>query len=141
MSDLIEDIKLNISELDIKISEYMLTFKQEDFFTFSNCNERKDEYEKEYFSFILDIKNIMDELTKNALSISERLLDADRNGDVEKIEFYNKIFEGYLSFRNVISEYNTLAENELSKDVPSVSLLFTSTKKLKMACSMFLSVL
>ena len=49
---LTESINANIKVLENEISKHGKTFKQEDFFTFSNIEERKEAYKKEYLSFI-----------------------------------------------------------------------------------------
>ena len=132
-----ELLRGDIGVLEEKISKYFSTFKQEDFFTFANRKERKNFYKKEYLNFILNSKETLDAMENNISCIAALLLDADRNGNSEGIEYYNRIFCAYLNFRMVINEYTMLMKKELSKETPSLSSLFSALEKLRMGVFAF----
>ena len=137
---LIENIKRNMLLLNSKILEYSLTFKQEDFYTFER-EEKKEIYKKAYYNFASEIKEIFSALEDNLFAVSSLLLAADREGDVENVVFYSKIFEAYLRFQKSVHAYTYASEKELSKNVPSLTVLFNALEKLKMSSSMFFDVL
>ena len=89
----------------------------------------------------MNIKNTLSDLSNNMVGISSLLLEVDREGNVEKIEIYNRIFLAYLDFQKTVSEYTKITEKELSKKEPSVSVLTGALEKFKLACASLLASL
>lgn len=130
----IQALLLSASELTQK---YCLTFKKEDFFTFSDAKKRNSLYKKEYVSFICKINELSVPLGDRMAEISSLLLEADREADDEKISVLNSVFQKYLIFEKELFIFTDTTEKELEKGLVSVSVMSESANRLLVSIKAF----
>ena len=132
-SELFLKTKSILSQILEQIDKYTLAFKQKDFFTFSDIEERSKIYKREYYEFIIEFNKLYTLLGQCMSEIVALFLEADRNGDEEKIALLNTIFENHLLLEKALLTFTLESEKELSDDCASVSALLDSANRLSLS--------
>ena len=128
--EIFNSIKILLTQLIEQIDKYTLTFKQKDFFTFSDIEERSKAYRHQYSEFIGEFNRLYASLEQHILKIVALLLEAERSGDEEKIILFKAIFEKHLLLEKALLSFTSASEKELSGDCASVSSLLESASRL-----------
>ena len=132
-SELFIQTKDLLAQILEQIDKYALAFKQEDFFTFSNIEKRSKHYKREYQTFIIEFSKLYDSLGQHISKIVALFLEAERNGELEKIILFNAIFEKHLLLEKELMKFTTATEKELSEGCASVSTLLDSANRLSIS--------
>ena len=132
-----EKIQALLSSASEETHKYCLTFKKEDFFTFSDAKKRNSLYKKEYLNFICKINELSVPLGDRVAEISSLLLEADREANDEKISVLNAVFQKYLIFEKELYIFTDTTEKELEKGAASVSVMSESANRLLVSIKVF----
>lgn len=131
--ELFLNIRSLLKQLLEQIDKYTLSFRQKDFFTFSDIEERSKLYKREYYTFICEFNTVYASLGQQISKIAMLLLESDRNMDEEKTVLFNSIFEKHLLLEKELSVFTYATEKELAKASSSVSLLLDSANRLSIS--------
>ena len=131
--ELFKSMKNILDKLLKQTDSYTLIFKQKDFFTFSDIEERRKIYKREYYSFICDFNTAYSSLKQHISEIVTLFLDSDRNANEEKTILFKSIFEKHLLLEKELLVFTSTTEKELSEKEPSVSLLLDSANRLSIS--------
>ena len=130
---LCQQLRASLSKIAVKTEDYINSFPKEDFFVFSDSENRIKGYKNKYLKFSTQIADellITDRLMGKASSL---LISADRAMDYDSLHILQALFEGYISFKKNSSKYFSKTEKALSSQAVSVSSLVDGAKNFKIS--------
>ncbi len=125
-----ERLKNATEQLKGRLKQYVNTFSQSDFFTFSGVEERKKQYISAYNSLSLDMPLLVAEIEQIFSELVGILIEADREADKELSEQLNGIFLAHSEFEERLAELVEISEKELSAPAPSPTALSNAAIRL-----------
>lgn len=136
-SILFNKIQASIAAIQEELEKYSLIFKQQDFFTFSNIQQRRDIYKKEYLNYITNINAHYMLFEDCSNKLSALLLEADRNANEEEFAFLSSVFNKCLSIEKELDIFTSKTEQELAKVTLSVSEISDCASRFLLALKSF----
>ncbi len=126
----LQSLKLTTDELATKIEQYLNAFRQTDFFTLDNEDEKREYYKKQYTDFTQQIISLTENAQSNANEIVSLMLLADMAMDAELSVVLEALFTSFQTIEKELYIHTKSAEAELSKAPFSVTRLMSSAKRL-----------
>ncbi len=129
-----EILNIAIAQLD----NYINTFDQSNFFTFSDNEKKKKQLKKEYFTFMCIFKDSIKKCGDCNAELARMIIAADKQMDAKLTYKLSSVFDNYINVEKELYIYTAASEAELSKSRVSTSLLINSARRLNAALNDFI---
>ena len=135
----LQSIKPSAYELLAKTEQYLNAFRQSDFFTLSEVEEKREYYKIQYTDFTQQIIPLAENLQRSANEIASLILLADKAMDAELSLILEELFISFQTIEKELYLHTKSTEAEFSTAQFSVTRLMSATKRLLTSVSDFSS--
>lgn len=129
-----------LSSVLTSVQSFGNSFDKADFFTFSNAEQKRDEYKLSFKKLCKILSNKMVDADTYMAKMYELIILADRDLLFDEVLFIQALSEKYTALSNCIAEFYKVGEKTLRSDIPSVSTFTGYTKKIIHLTSEILNV-